>query len=127
MSDRLVLFLAALGLVPIAFSYGLVPSKSVSYLLGFPVEGTNQTHVFRAIMGLYLANVCFWLAGALLSSLRLPALWALFVFMGGLAAGRIISIVVDGMPSLILVFYLVAEITFAVLALVAIRKSEQIK
>ena len=47
MSGRLVLILAAIGLLPIAFSYGLDPSTTVSYLLGFPVEGTNQTHVFR--------------------------------------------------------------------------------
>ena len=56
MSDRLLLLLAALGLVPIALSYGIVPSSSVTYLLGFPVAGINQTHVFRAIMGLYLVR-----------------------------------------------------------------------
>lgn len=59
MSDRVVLFLAAMGLVPIALSYGLVPSQPVNYLLGFQVDGTNHTHVFRVIVGLYLANVGF--------------------------------------------------------------------
>ena len=88
MTDRMVLILAALGLVPIALSYGVVPSASVTYLLGFPVEGLHQTHVFRAIMGLYLANAAFWLAGALSPALRRPALWGLFVFMAGLAGGR---------------------------------------
>lgn len=122
MPNRLILILAAIGLVPIAMSYGLVPSKSIPYLLGFPVEGTNQTHVFRAIMGLYLANVLFWIAGALLSSLTRPALWSLFVFMGGLAAGRIVSLVMDGFPNFVLVFYLVAEIAFAALAFMAIQK-----
>ena len=123
MSGRLVLILAAIGLLPIAFSYGLDPSTTISYLLGFPVEETNQTHVFRAIMGLYLANLGFWIIGALLPSFRLHALWGLFIFMGGLAAGRVISIVVDGMPNLVLGFYLVAEIVFAALAFSAIRKA----
>ena len=123
MSGRLVLILAAVGLVPIAFSYGIAPSKTVTYLLEFPVEGTSQTHVFRAIMGLYLANVLFWLAGAFLYSLKLPALWSLFIFMGGLAAGRIVSIVVDGVPNFVLMFYLCAEIAFGTLALIAIRKT----
>ena len=122
MSDRLILLLAAVGLVPIALSYGLVPSQSVTYLLGFPVEGTNQTHVFRAIMGLYLANVGFWLAGFAMSSLRIPALWSLFIFMGGLVAGRVVSLVIDGVPSFVLIFYLLAEVAFALLAVIAIRK-----
>jgi len=122
MSDRLILFLAAMGLVPIAFSYGLVPSQSVTYLLGFPVDGTNHTHVFRAIMGLYLANIGFWLAGFAISSLRTPALWSLFIFMSGLAAGRVVSLVIDGVPSFVLIFYLLAEAVFAFLSMMAIRK-----
>ena len=122
MSDRIILLLAALGLVPIALSYGLVPSQSVPFLLGFPVEGTNQTHVFRAIMGLYFANVGLWIAGVGIASLRRTALWSLFIFMGGLASGRILSLILDGFPGLVLTFYLVAELTFASLALIAIRK-----
>jgi hypothetical protein len=123
MSERLILILASVGLVPIALSYGLVPSKSLEFLLGFPVESTNQTHVFRAIMGLYFANIAFWLTGVVFTSLRIPALWCLLIFMGGLATGRVLSLVVDGMPSFVLVFYLLAEIAFATLALLAIRKS----
>lgn len=122
MPNRLILVLAAVGLVPIAMSYGLVPSKSIPFLLEFPVEGTNQTHVFRAIMGLYLANVLFWLAGAMLPSFTRPALWSLFIFMAGLAAGRVVSLVVDGFPNFVLVFYMVAEIAFAALAVTALKK-----
>ncbi|MBE1297352.1 MAG: DUF4345 domain-containing protein [Rhodobacteraceae bacterium] len=118
MTARLLLLLAALGLVPIALSYGVVPSASVSYLLGFPVEGTNQTHVFRAIMGLYLANAAFWLIAANRPALHRAALWVLFLFMVGLAAGRILSILVDGMPNTVLMLYLVAELAFGVMAAV---------
>ena len=124
MTNRLLLILAALGLVPIALSYGVVPSTSVTYLLGFPVEGTNQTHVFRAIMGLYLANATFWLIAAMTPVLQRAALWVLFLFMAGLAAGRILSIILDGMPGTVLVFYLGAELIFAVLAAVNLRKFE---
>ena len=123
MSDRLVLLLAAVGLVPIALSYGIVPSQSVSFLLGFPVEGINHTHVFRAIMGLYFANIVFWLMGVALPSLRRPALMCLVIFMGGLACGRVLSLILDGMPSFVLIFYLAAEIAFAALALIALKKA----
>lgn len=122
MSDRMLLLLAAIGLVPIALSYGLVPSVSLPYLLGFPVEGVQQTHVFRAIMGLYIANVGLWIAGAWITSMTRPALWALLIFMGGLAAGRIVSVIVDGVPNFVLLFYLAAEITFAVLAALNLKK-----
>lgn len=122
MTAKLLLILAALGLVPIALSYGVAPGASVSYLLGFPVEGTNQTHVFRAIMGLYLANAAFWLVAALRPQLQHAALWVLFLFMTGLAAGRILSILVDGMPNAVLLFYLLAEIGFGVMAAVMLRQ-----
>ncbi len=124
MSARLVLCLAALGLVPIALSYGVAPTKSVPYLLDFPVEGTNQSHVFRAIMGLYLANVLFWIAGAVRKPLRHAALWSLFLFMAGLAAGRVLSLLLDGLPNFVLLFYLAAEVAFAALAYRALRQPE---
>ncbi len=121
MSARLVLLLAAVGLVPIALSYGLMPGSSIPVLLAFPVEGTNQTHVFRAIMGLYLANALFWLAAASKPELQRPALWVLFLFMSGLAVGRILSILIDGVPNGILLFFLAAEIAFAALAAVSLK------
>jgi len=67
---KLFLIVAAIGLTPIALSYGAVPSTSLPYLFGFGVESLNLTHIFRAVMGLYLALVAFWVAGALSSSLK---------------------------------------------------------
>ena len=125
MSERLLLILASLGLVPIALSYGLVPSATVTYLLGFKVDGVNQTHVFRAIMGLYLANAAFWLIASGQPELRRPALWVLFLFMLGLAAGRVLSILLDGMPGPILIFYLVAELGFGGLAFAFLRRNDE--
>ncbi|WP_368073921.1 DUF4345 family protein [Sulfitobacter sp. SK012] len=61
--------------------------------------------------------------GPLRAPFTRPALWSLFIFMSGLAASRIVSILVDGMPNFVLLFYLFAEITFAVLALTAIKRN----
>ena len=126
MTERSLLILAALGLVPIALSYGLMPSASVTYLLGFPVEGINQTHVFRAIMGLYLANALFWLVASTKPKLQRPALWVLFLFMVGLATGRALSIIVDGMPGFALLLYLLAELVFGTLAFLSLRRKDEI-
>ncbi|MBO9475378.1 DUF4345 domain-containing protein [Shimia sp. R10_1] len=122
MNAKLLLMLAALGLVPIALSYGIAPGSSLPYLLGFSVETTNHTHVFRAIMGLYLANAAFWLIAAVKPALQHAALWVLFLFMAGLATGRILSILADGMPNAVLMFYLLAELAFAILAALTLSK-----
>nr|WP_286193901.1 DUF4345 domain-containing protein [Tropicibacter sp. R16_0] len=117
--------LGAVGLVPIALSYGLMPQTTVTWLFGFPVEGTNQTHIFRAIMGLYLANAAFWLFAVFRPGLRRTGLWIMVLFMVGLAAGRVLSIVVDGMPGIVLWAYLGAEVIFALLAINCLKQTEK--
>jgi hypothetical protein len=118
------LITAAVGLIPIALSYGLAPAKSLDYLFQIPVTDTNTTHIFRAIMGLYLALVVFWTRGAFKVELREPALYSLVVFMLGLAAGRVISLVVDGIPNTLLWVYLVVEVGFGVLGIQMLRRGE---
>jgi hypothetical protein len=100
-----LLWLAALGLVPIALSYGLVPRASLPLLFDIDASGVNTRHVFRAIMGLYLALAGFWIMGALRPHLRIAALMSLTVFMLGLGVGRLLSILVDGWPHPLLVAY----------------------
>lgn len=106
------LLLAAVGLVPIALSYGLMPAASMSALYDINVSSVDLSHILRAVMGLYLAMVIFWVTGAFKKSLRLPALWSLTVFMLGLAAGRTLSLLVDGMPHPLLLAYLLLEVGF---------------
>ncbi len=119
--DRIFLIVAAVGLLPIALSYGANPASVLSYLYGFSVENLNLVHIFRAVMGLYLALIVFWLAGAMVSELRVPALWSLVVFMLGLAAGRVLSLIVDGVPHWLLVVFLLLELAFGVVGLMILR------
>ena len=108
--QSIFLVIAALGLIPVAVSYGAVPGSSLPWLFGIDATGVNTRHIFRAMTGLYLAMVVFWLAGAVTPSLKVPALWSLVVFMLGLAIGRLASLVLDGWPDPFLVSSLVAEI-----------------
>lgn len=110
--QSLFLLITAAGLTPIALIYGIAPEKSLPYLFGIDASGVDTRHIFKAFMGLYLALVGFWIAGALRPKLRLPALWSLFIFMVGLALGRIFSLLVDGWPSGLLMFYLFLEVSF---------------
>jgi predicted membrane protein len=122
---QMFLLVAAVGLLPIALSYGLVPQKSLSYLFDITVSEPNSVHIFRAVMGLYLALIIFWLIGAFKVQVRQAALYSLIVFMFGLAAGRILSLIIDGMPHWLLAVYLVLELVFGVLGILLIKKSDK--
>ncbi|MEO1364597.1 MAG: DUF4345 domain-containing protein [Pseudomonadota bacterium] len=111
--QRGLLLAMAIVLAPIALSYGAAPQASLPWLYGIDASGVPTRNVFRAIMGLYLAMICLWVAGALRPAIRLPALWSLFVFTLGIALGRGISLLIDGWPGPLLFIYLPAEIALA--------------
>ena len=116
--------MTAVGLTPIALAYGIAPAATMRWLFDIDATALDARHIFRAFMGLYLALSCFWIAGALVSRLRLPALWSLFVFMVGLATGRVISLVIDGWPHPLLMFYLFLEISFGVVGWLMLRAAD---
>jgi len=121
---QLFLLTAAVGLTPIALSYGAAPARSLDYLFQIQVTDTNTTHIFRAVMGLYLALVAFWTTAAFKIELRQAALYSLVVFMLGLAAGRILSLIVDGIPSALLWVYLLLELGFGAVGIKMLRRRE---
>lgn len=124
MKTRVFLLFCAVGLVPIALSYGAKPSASLNVLFGISVDTTNLTHILRAIMGLYLAMVLIWLLGAFENSLTGPALVSCAVFMLGLAAGRVLSLILDGLPHWLLIVYAVLEVVLGLIAIVLYREDK---
>jgi hypothetical protein len=112
------LLFVAIGLVPIALSYGANPAGVLPRLLKFDVEAPNEAQVFRAVMCLYLATSAFWILGALQPEWeRAALLWAVF-FMLSLAAGRFLSMALDGMPTAkVLNLYLAVELGAGALGL----------
>lgn len=121
MKTRAFLIFCAVGLVPIALGYGGKPSVSLDILFGITVDTTNLTHIMRAVMGLYLGMAVLWLWGAFRKSMEGPALVACAVFMLGLAAGRILSFIIDGMPHWLLIIYAVLEIVLGLIAVILYR------
>jgi hypothetical protein len=85
--------------VPIALGYGVAPRQGLESQFELSVQNVNGAHVFRAIMGPYLALAAFWVVGAFKLHLRQAALFSLVVFMLGLAAGRLLSLALDGVPN----------------------------
>ena len=125
MKTRVFLIFCAVGLVPIALGYGARPSASLGILFGITVDTTNLTHIMRAVMGLYFGMVVLWLWGAFSRSMAGPALVGCAVFMLGLASGRLLSFVLDGMPHWLLVVYFVLEILLGVIAVLLYQSHTQ--
>jgi hypothetical protein len=65
-------------------------------------------------MGLYIAMAAFWFIGIIKSHFWIASTIANILFMGGLAIGRIISIVFDGSPSVIFLIGLILEMLLAI-------------
>ena len=119
---RVFLVFCAVGLVPIALGYGANPTESLDALFDITVDTTNLTHIMRAIMGLYLGMVVIWVWGAFDKRLTTPALVSCAVFMLGLAAGRFLSFILEGMPHWLLVVYAALEVVLGILAVVLYRQ-----
>ena len=91
------LALSALIVFAAAFLYGGHPEKILPLFFDFEVTNLELKNIFRAIMGLYLGFAAYWVVG-----IRNPAYWkgatlSNVIFMGGLAIGRFISLVLDGL------------------------------
>ena len=63
-------------------------------------------------MGLYLGVAMIWIVGIIKSKFWVSATFTNIVFMGGLAFGRLISLVIDGIPSAYFLIGLLLEIIF---------------
>ena len=88
----------------IALLYGVAPAWFARTFLNVELS-VSLAHILRAVMALYLALGGFWLYSAFSDRLRDPAILTSMVFAGGLVAGRVLSFVLDGQPSPLLMFY----------------------
>jgi hypothetical protein len=122
---RLYLLLVVAIVVPIALSYGVAPASVLPKTLDITVTGVDQTHIFRALMCLYLGAALFWAIAAFTPAWqRTAVMWAIF-FAFSLAVGRMISLVVDGPASTLLVIYLVVEIFGGLLGLAVLVSTDR--
>ncbi len=122
---RLFLIAVALILVPPALSYGVDPAAMLPKTMDITVQGTDQTEMLRAIMGLYLGMSVFCILAAFKPEWRFVAvIWAVF-FLYSIAAGRLLSLVVDGVPSRILLFYMAVELIGGTIGLAILARERR--
>ncbi len=121
---KLYLLVSALGLAVIGLSYGLMPAKFLPLVVDIPVTTIDSKHVFRAIMGLYLGMASFWGIGIYSPQFSRAAVISVICFMVGLAFGRVLSLLADGIASPLLLVYLGLEVVMAVLGVLVLRSIE---
>ncbi|MGF1694687.1 DUF4345 domain-containing protein [Vibrio lamellibrachiae] len=112
------------AVMPIALAYGISPNWFASTFLGINTLDINIAHILRAIMCLYIGLGAFWLYAAFHEAYRNPALVTVIIFAGGLVIGRLISVLVDGQPKPILLFYIGLEFLFVPLTCWVLRLKE---
>ena len=103
------LLFISIGVFPAALGYGLNPKEFLPVLYGIEVADNNLSNIFRAVMGLYIGCVLLWIFGAFNKSLTVPALWCMLVFMLGIGRGRALSLILDRIPAMIFVFFMIFE------------------
>tara|TARA_B100000809_G_C15128692_1_gene527392 strand:+ start:1361 stop:1750 length:390 start_codon:yes stop_codon:yes gene_type:complete len=111
--NKIHLIISVCIVVPVAFVYGFKPELSFDMFL----ETVDEQNFHKAIMGLYLGFSALWILGVFKSSYLKSALISNMIFMLGLAFGRVISIVSDGIPTFGYVFGTVAELFLGIYGL----------
>jgi len=109
MIKKYFLIFAFSAVAIIALLYGVSPQWFMQTLLEVNEPSLDIAHILRAVMGLYLALGLFWLYAAFNDTYRNFAVLTTMLFSGGLVSGRIISLITDGVPSGILILYVVME------------------
>ena len=106
-----LLVFSCLTVTVIALLYGVSPVWfSETFLSNSSPPSTDQAHILRAVMMLYLALGGFWLWSAFSDKYRDAGVLVLCIFCGGLVAGRILSVTIDGLPSTLLIVYIAMEL-----------------
>jgi hypothetical protein len=110
------LVFAFVAVLIIALLYGISPQWFAQTFLGLAEIDLNITHIFRAVMCLYISLGLFWLFAAFCEKYRNVAVLTTIIFSGGLVVGRVISLIVDGQPSALLLLYVALELSLVPIA-----------
>jgi Domain of unknown function (DUF4345) len=122
---KLFLLVVAAILVPPALSYGVDPATVLPKTMDITVQGTDQTEMLRAIMGLYFGMTAFCLIAAFKPEWRhVAVIWAVF-FLFSMGLGRLLSLIVDGVPSRILLFYMAVELIGGAVGLAVLARERR--
>lgn len=110
------LIISTLIVIPIGLIYGFCPDL----LFAVKINSTDEDNIFRAIMGLYFAFALLWVLGIFNIEYWKTATISNICFMLGLGFGRILSIILDGIPCKLFIFGTVGELFLGFYSIVQI-------
>ena len=122
---RAYLIMACVAVTIFALLYGISPTWYAATFLHISDLNPDVAHILRAVTGLYLALAAFWLYSAFNGKYRNTAVLTTILFAGGLAAGRCISLIVDGQPTPVLLIYGVMEFAIVIIGYSVFRIPER--
>ena len=122
---KVLLIISFITITIIALLYGVSPRWFFqSFLIDSQMPNVDQSHILRSVMMLYITLGLFWLYCAFSVKFRDTGVVILALFCGGLVAGRILSLVVDGIPSPILILYIFMELSLVPICIWLLRRED---
>ena len=103
---KIHLIISIIIVVPVSFIYGFDPNSQFDIV----PNSLDEHNFLKAIMGLYLGFSALWVLGIFHSKFLKTALISNMIFMLGLGLGRIVSVLMDGIPTFAYVFGTIAEL-----------------
>ena len=120
---KVLLVFAFVTVCTIALLYGISPQWFFeTFLVDSQNPSIDQSHILRAVMMLYIALGVFWLYSAFSDKYRDAGIIVLAVFCGGLVTGRILSVIIDGTPSPLLIVYIFMELSLVPICIWLLRR-----
>ncbi len=116
--NKIHLIISVIIVIPIAFVYGFKPELSFDMFL----ETIDEHNFYKAIMGLYLGFSILWILGVLKSNYLKIAIITNIIFMLGLGSGRVLSILIDGMPTFGYIFGTIAELFLGIYGIWVLKR-----
>ena len=120
---KIHLVISVFIVIPVAVIYGFKPELSFDMFL----ETIDERNFYKAIMGLYLGFSALWILGVFKANYLKTAIITNIIFMFGLACGRVLSILIDGIPTYGYIYGTIGELflgIYGVWVLNNIRASE---
>jgi len=104
--DKASLLVSCFIVIPVSFVYGFFPFE---YFEIYP-DTVDDSNLLKAVMGLYLAFSALWILGLFKAKYFKAALTSNVFFMLGLSFGRVLSMTLDGIPSILFIFGCLGEL-----------------
>lgn len=123
-TQNLHLSISAIIVIPIALVYGSLPNQNSVNPFDFTAILTDLANILKAIMGLYIAFALFWVYAIFNNKFWASATISNILFMSGLGFGRVVSSIIDGLPSPIFILGTFGELLLAFYGIFLLSKNK---